>query len=129
MTLWLVCPLPHDKNDVYGVGAKGYRRWFYLNPAVATWRDAQRARWLSCPEETPGWLGPPIEIDFHVHLPAGWEGRKWDVDHATSNLLDTLTGVLYEDDAVVFSEWSTKTYDAPGGEPYVDIHVFAPPVL
>lgn len=126
MTLWLVCPLPHDKNDVYGIGAKGWKRWFYLNPACAKWRDAQRDRWRA---EICEFYVSSCEIDLHVHLPPGWEGKKWDVDHATSNILDTLTAVVYDDDAVVFSEWSTKTYDAPAGEPYVDIFIFAPAIL
>lgn len=127
-TLWLVCPLPHDKNKVWQIGAHGWRRWFYLNPDVETWRDTQRWRWMkdgiSIPNEGT------FEVDMYFHLPPDADGKWWDVDHGISNLLDTLTGVVYEDDSFVERVIATRDYDAPQGEAYVDIFIFwSPPIL
>ena len=119
--MWIVCPLPHTKNEVWKVGASGWKRWFYLDPAVVKWRDAQRTRWA---KEGVFLWGGLCEVDMHFHLPPSADGHWWDVDHGISNVLDTMTGVVYPDDSLVTRIVATRDYDAPQGEGYVDIFLF-----
>lgn len=118
-TQWLVCPLPHSKNEVWQIGAKGWRRWFYLNPKVKHWREAQQRRWE---EDGVEKYGPGLEVELHAHLPEGSE--YWDVDHGISNMLDTMTGIIYEDDSHIERVVATVTRDAPQHEAYVDIFIY-----
>lgn len=81
----------------------------------------QRERWL----EDLGLLwtkrDEPWEVEIHAHLPPGSD--YGDIDHYVSNLLDTLTGVVYTDDRWVERVILTRTRDAE--EPYVDLFLYS----
>jgi len=123
-TVWLTCPLPHDKNDLYKVSPYRAKRWVYLNPEVVEWRMVQRMRWLAeLRQVEPNWTTHdiPWEVEIHSHLPP--DSIWGDVDHHCSNLLDTLVGVLYSDDCYVERVVLTRTRDAE--EPYCDIFAYS----
>jgi Holliday junction resolvase RusA-like endonuclease len=58
----------------------------------------------------------------HAHLPP--ESDWGDIDHYVSNVLDTMTGVVYTDDKWIERVVLTRTRDAE--EPYCDVFVYAP---
>lgn len=85
----------------------------------------QRLRWLQDLGPTWSRRDEPLEVELHAHLPVGSD--YGDIDHYCSNLLDTLTGVVFSDDKWVERVVLTRTRDAD--EPYVDIFCFYPPLL
>jgi hypothetical protein len=120
--LWLTCPLPADKNALYGVSPYRAKRWVFLYPEVVQWRMAQRLRWLvDLRAADPAWRthDEPWEVEIHAHLEVG--SAYGDIDHYVSNVLDTLVSVLYTDDCWVEHVVLTRTRDVTNDEPYVDI--------
>jgi Holliday junction resolvase RusA-like endonuclease len=71
-----------------------------------------------------GWkileVGELCEVEIHAHLEPG--SNYGDVDHYISNVLDTLTSVVYVDDDQVERVVATRTRDSE--EPYVDILIY-----
>lgn len=65
-------------------------------------------------------LDEPCSIEIHAHLPPGSD--YGDCDHYVSNILDTLSEIVYTDDHWVEHIVLTRSRDAE--EPYLDIFVY-----
>ena len=59
-------------------------------------------------------------MEIHGHLQP--DSDYGDVDHYISNVLDTLTSVVYVDDDQVERVVATRTRDSE--EPYVDLFIY-----
>jgi Holliday junction resolvase RusA-like endonuclease len=119
---------------VYGLPqTKGSTKSFYvkaLKRVVTTNDNKKNKAWAQCVSEVasqhrpPALLLGPLQLDAIFHMPKpkslpkrkpSWPAKKPDADKLLRSLGDSLTGVIWRDDAQVVDCAVKKIYsDAPG---------------